>query len=275
MRIARSVTGIVALASSIGLAALYGPVDSAQAAPALPAVNSVAFSGAPGDYTLDIKGSGFGVLRDRVPFTGALPYFAIMDNAQVGHGVWGNTVNHPHPLRYEAWTNSEIIVGGFGGAPGDALQIMIWSPQSRGDVAWAGNVPGGSMTPAITSVTMSGFGRNLTLAITGTGFGAAPGVMPFDGDLNFLRFHDWGQEACEGGIGLMEAGFGGWRVYAPNQVTLRYASWSDTKIVISGFAGAYGSGCDRVLPGDPITVGIWASTDKTDAGPQTAWAGRS
>ena len=151
---------------------------------------------------------------------------------------------------------------------------MIWNPQSAGDTSWAGNVPGGQKHPVIKKVAISGSGRNLKFTITGSGFGSAPRHLPFTGDLSFLRFYDWGQVACENNLGLFEAGFSAWGQYAADPATLRYTSWTSTKIVVSGFAGAYNSGCNRALPGDPITIGIWASGDSADTGPQTAWAGR-
>jgi hypothetical protein len=253
------------------LSALVVPAAAAApVAPSGPVITSVNFSGAVGDYSVTINGSGFGAYRGTIPFTGLLPYLCILDNAQIGHGEYGCVANS---LTFEHWSATRIKVGGFAGNPGDAVQIAIWSPQSTGEVAWAGNVPGGPKRPAVSSVSVSGSGKNLKFVITGTGFGKAPAKMPHTGDLNFLRLTDWGQQVCDGITGLFEAGFSGWGINPPDTITVRYASWSATKIVVDGFSGTYGAACSTALAGDPITIGIYASGDTSDAGPQTAWAG--
>ena len=56
-----------------------------------PQINSVHFSGSPGNYTLTIKGSGSGSPVVSLPFTGDVSNFRIGDAAQVGHGEWGYT----------------------------------------------------------------------------------------------------------------------------------------------------------------------------------------
>jgi hypothetical protein len=96
-------------------------------------VKSVRFSGSAGNYTVTINGSGFGVYRGTLPFTGNIPYLCIVDNAQVGNGTYGCFEN---TLTVESWIGSKITVGGFGGSPGDAVEIAIWSPQSTGEVVW-------------------------------------------------------------------------------------------------------------------------------------------
>ena len=56
-------------------------------------------------------------------------------------------------------------------------------------------------------------------------------------------------------------------------VTLRYRSWTDTKIVINGFSGSYGTACSKVQPGDPVAVSLWNTNDRVETGPQTAKRG--
>jgi hypothetical protein len=247
--------------------------DTASAALSSAVVKSVRFSGSAGNYTVTINGSGFGVYRGTLPFTGNIPYLCIVDNAQVGNGTYGCFEN---TLTVKSWTGSKITVGGFGGSPGDAVEIAIWSPQSTGEVAWGGNIAG-NLGTAISSVAVSGSGRNLKFIISGSGFGKAPVKMPYTGDLNFVRLIDWGQLECvdSDSDGLFEAGFSAWGIYTADTVWVRYASWSNTQIVINGFGGEYGAGCAKALAGDPIAIAIYASHDTSDAGPQTAWAGRA
>jgi hypothetical protein len=263
--------GILVAVSAVMLSALVVPAAfAAPVAPSGPVITSVNFSGPVGDYSVTINGSGFGTYRGTIPFTGLLPYLCILDNAQVGHGEYGCVAVS---LTFEHWSATRIKVGGFAGNPGDAVQIAIWSPQSTGEVAWAGNVPGGPKRPAVRSVSVSGSGKNLKFVITGSGFGKAPAKMPHIGDLNSLRLTDWGQLVCNGVPGVFEAGFSGWGINPPDTITVRYASWSATKIVIGGFSGTYGAACSTALAGDPITIGIYASSGTSDAAPQTAWAG--
>jgi hypothetical protein len=268
----RSTFGRILIAGSLTLLGTLGvPAASASAAAQSgPVISSVSFSGSVGDYTVTIKGSGLGTLRGTLPVTGTLPYLCILDNAQVGHGTYGCGDNS---LTFEHWTPTRITVGGYAGQPGDAVQIAIWSPQSTGEVAWAGKVPGGPAGPVISTVTVFGSGGSLKFTISGTGFGKAPVKMPDTGNLNFLRFTDWGQLECAGSPGLFEAGFAGWGINPTDTVTVKYASWTSTQIVIDGFSGSYGSECNVALSGDPVTIGIYASSDTSDTGPQTAWAG--
>jgi hypothetical protein len=263
------VLGTTAASLVPAVASAHGGTASAALSSAV--VKSVRFSGSAGNYTVTISGSGFGVYRGTLPFTGTIPYLCIVDNAQVGDGTYGCYEN---TLTVDSWTGSKIKVGGFGGSPGDAVEIAIWSPQSTGEVAWAGNIAG-NLGTAISSVAVSGSGRNLKFTINGSGFGKAPVKMPYSGDLNFVRLTDWGQLECGGNDGLFEAGFSTWGFYTADTVWLRYASWSNTQIVINGFSGEYGAGCAKALAGDPIAIAIYASRDTSDGGPQTAWAGRA
>ena len=50
-----------------------------------------------------------------------------------------------------------------------------------------------------------------------------------------------------------------------DEVTLNVADWTDTEIVVTGFAGAYGQHWWKLNPGDQIEVAVW--NPQTDAGP--------
>jgi len=73
---------------------------------------------------------------------------------------------------------------------------------------------------------------------------------------------------------LSETNFLDWNVTNPTQfnipwgarwvaqgirdtITLNYASWSDTQIVINGFSGAYGANGLTVSPNDPWLICLW------------------
>jgi serine/threonine protein kinase len=237
-----------------------------------PKINSVEFRENAGSYTLTINGRGFGIIPGQtLPFHGDTSFFRIMDGAQIGFGEWGFS-GDAKALIYESWSDTQVQVAGLVAQPGDAVQIALWNPTSGKGATWGGNISGGLEIPKITLVTFSGAGQNLQITIRGSGFGNAPVSMPYSGDLNQfilgnLRTH------CGGGSALFEAGARRWGHGSPDSLTLNYQSWSDNRIVISGFAGSYGQGCDTVQNGDPMTITIWNSSASDQNGPQTAWGG--
>ncbi len=246
-------------------------ITLAFAASGSPVITGVSFSGSPGNYTLTVKGSGFGSFRGSFPFYGDSSYFRMADAAQLGFGEWGYD-GDAYGLIYDSWSDSQIVVSGFGGQSGDAIALGVWNPSSGLGATWGGNVPDSAAAiPQITSVSFSGSGQNLKIIVQGSGFGNAPVTMPFTGDLNYFIFDD-ARTQCGGGSTLFEAGTTAWG-HRTDSVTLNYESWSDTEIVIDGFAGTYGQGCATVENGDPVTIEIWNSSDASQTGPQTAWGG--
>lgn len=225
--------------------------------------------GSTGNYCLTIAGKGFGEPTVTLPYTGDVSNFRIADEAQVGHGEWGYTGN-ANVLNYQAWSDTSITVCGLGASPGDAILPALWNASSGEGVTWGGNVP---VHAQISSVSLSGSGENLKITVKGSGFGTAPVTMPFTGDLNYFRFFDF-RTHCGAISSLFEAGFDGWGIQSPDAVTLKYRSWSDSRIVVSGFAGAYGTGCATYETGDPVLIVIYNTSDTSDTGSQTAWGNR-
>ncbi|MEM4067534.1 MAG: hypothetical protein QXV17_11835 [Candidatus Micrarchaeaceae archaeon] len=235
-------------------------------------ISSVQITGSAGDYIVTVSGSGFGNLNVSLPYYGDLPYFRIGDSAQVGHGEWGYS-GDANELNYVSWQNDQIVVSGFGGNPGDAIGIALWNPQTSAGATWGGNVPGGpSNEPVISSVQFSGSGENTSIVVSGNGFGNSPIAMPFTGDINYFGFGDFGNHSSAGSS-KFSAGNSGWGVVGSDSVTLRYLSWSNTKIEISGFSGTYGQGSAVLSQGDPVLIVIWNSSDSSYTGPQTMWGG--
>jgi uncharacterized protein (TIGR03437 family) len=231
-----------------------------------PQITAVQFSGNSGAYTLTITGSGFGNPTVTLPYTGDVSNFRIGDDAQIGFGEWGYT-GDANVLGYESWTDTSVTVSGFGGSPGDAIIIALWNASSGVAATWGGTVPTTASGPRITSVQLSGTGQNLQIVVKGSGFGSAPMAMPFTGDLNYFWFLDFQSQH------RFEAGSQRWNVVGPDSVSLNYASWSDSQIVIAGFAGTYGQGSAIYQAGDAIAVAIWNTSDTSFTGPQTAWGG--
>jgi serine/threonine protein kinase len=228
-----------------------------------PVVSAVSFSGTPGSYTLTITGSGFGPPPGTTPFTGTAPNFRIADSAQIGHGEWGYD-GDANQLAYQSWTNSQIVVGGLGASPGDALVLVLWNSATGKGVSWGGDVPPVPPGPQIKSVTFSGSASDPEITITGRGFGPAPQPMPYTGTLQNFILSDWRiYPAGNGPSGTWSSG-----------VTEAFRSWGDNKIVISGFGGVFGTYPNILKSGDPVTIQIWSPASGFDTGPQTAWAGR-
>ena len=123
-------------------------------------------------------------------------------------------------------------------------------------------------------MAFSGAGANLQITITGTGFGAAPPGVPGNTDIPFLNFLDWnvknpGQDNFPWAAGWQAQGI-------TDTVTLKYASWSDTQIVATGFGGAYGTDGFAANKKDPYLILLWTppGVNPGSTGPQTAIGGR-
>jgi hypothetical protein len=274
MRVVRKTRVLVAVVSVVAMAKVVGQSSPASAVGGnRPLIHSVTFSGTAGDYTALVRGSGFGTPTVSLPYSGDVSNFRIGDNAQFGQDEWGYT-GDTNVLRYTVWSGSEVEVSGLGAEPGDALVVAVWNALTGRGATWAGDVPPVSAgAPKITSVSFSALGTpvDLHVVVKGEGFGPAPTALPLVGDLNWFYFWD-GRAHC----GTSAAFAAGGRYFgdAPaDAVTLRYRSWSDTKIVIGGFAGAYGVGCSKVQSGDPVAISVWSTADTSETGPQAARKG--
>jgi len=238
-----------------------------------PLIHEVTFSGTSGDYTVTVRGQGFGGPTEALPFTGTVANFRVGDDAQGAGGEWGYT-GDARLLRYLVWTPSEVEVSGLGAHAGDALVVALWNAATRRGVSWGGNAPPvDAGAPVIRSVGFSSLGTpvDLRIVVKGSGFGPAPRALPYVGDLDAFSFWD-GRAGC-GSSTAFTAG-GSYFGQAPaDVVTLRYQSWTDTKIVVGGFRGAYGTGCALLRTGDPVAVSVWNSGDGAITGPQTAKRG--
>jgi hypothetical protein len=83
-----------------------------------------------------------------------------------------------------------------------------------------------------------------TITIRGSGFGTRPA---YTGDSDAIRVSD-----------LTRNWNAGWaNDPGGDKVTLSVASWTDTRIVIAGFGGAYGSEQNSVAAGDNLSFQVW------------------
>jgi hypothetical protein len=224
---------------------------AAASAGTLPKIQSVAFTGKPGNYTATITGTHFGPVPEGIPCSACQPL--VLQIADLASQPAQQIIN------VTDWSDTSITVTGIAIAKGDALRIAVYN-QTVGNVgAWGGRVSPSKGTPRIGSIIPSGSGQSLTLTINGSGFGDAPDVIGQNTDSPFFVFTDY--NALEPGTDGFpwNAGFCG--ANDCNGVTIGYVSWTDTQIVVSGFGSEYGGTSNwEVNPRDAFCVGIWPST---------------
>jgi hypothetical protein len=110
-----------------------------------------------------------------------------------------------------------------------------------------------SLAPVVTGVT--GFSPDLDrpIVISGHGFGEQ---APFSGDTPYLMISDVSRGWNAG------SNRGEW---IPNVVTVNVTSWTDDRIVISGFPSGYGQQGWSFGAGDTVGIQVW--NPQTGAGP--------
>jgi hypothetical protein len=208
-----------------------------------PRIASVTFTGTNADLTITISGSGFGQAPLGVPCKScATPYLNI-----------GGRIGCSDAYNIASWKDQKIILRGFQGNPGGNVIVAVENPQNRSLGVFAAMIPTSvvvASSPTIQSVVFSGSGRNLHLIIIGSGFGNTPPGVPGNQNSPFFAFIDhpfnlarqWvaGYTSCGGA----------------DAVTLKYASWSARRIVISGFGSNYGKENWEVKPGDIVAIAI-------------------
>lgn len=101
--------------------------------------------------------------------------------------------------------------------------------------------------PSISNVVVAGLGVNTSIVIVGSNFGSTPRPAS-------ITFSDTFNNWSANGTG--------------STVTMKISSWSATKIVIAGFAGAYGQGNYVAQPGDSYAIKIVGPNGKS-----ASWSG--
>jgi hypothetical protein len=229
-------------AACIGLSAMALLTCSNLALAANPAITSVTFTGANVDLQVVASGTGFGQAPPGVPCTKCgTPYLKVVD----GRGDLCQVFN------IVSWSDTQVVFSGLHGAPGDAVLVFLTNPQNHlVGISKGVNIPNTITlaSPTIKSVSFAGgIGRNLKMTIVGSGFGASPPNLPFAGDLPFFAFVDRPFEATEWVAGYTQGIF-------HDAVTLKYAFWSPTKIIILGFEGSYGQNVFKISSKDPVEI---------------------
>jgi len=240
----------------------------------VPTFSPTVISGSSGNYSIALSGYSFG--SSLCSGSGQdCAYFRIGNptcNKTNPGGCEAGYLGDAYTVNFDSWTDDQIQISGYTvGQPGDAIEVGIWNSQNETDgTVWAGNIlPVQPGTPQIYSVVFSGIGKSLHVTIYGTGFGSAPAGVPCASGCytGFLRFGDYAYHSFTGQCGAcFYAGFTG------STITVKYTSWSNTKIVLSGFAGTYGEDSLVVNHGDPVAIDVWSNTGNGLLA--TAWSGR-
>jgi hypothetical protein len=242
-----------------------GAPRDASAAGVVPVVTQVRFVQRDGGLAARIYGTHFGKSPVKLPCNGCtitelqLFYF-------VGDDESAQSVN------IKSWTDSYIELTGLTGTPGTTTIFAIKNDSlGKGGrtVAATANVPGGTKGPKIRRITLLHDHKNLKVIVDGRGFGAAPAGIPGDIDTDYFQLWIW---VTNGDVHNYpwSAGHGG------NTVTLKYVSWTDSRIVAAGFGPEYRGGSEDWVarPGDAVAVTLYNNPGGGAFGPSTGMASR-
>jgi hypothetical protein len=252
----------------VGRAAAFIPflVAATAAAAAPPHIAKIVFTATGGTFSATVTGTNFGAAPAGVPCTNcAIPEFSFVD---------GSHLVTPVPYNITAWSNTSITLTGISATGGDAVFATVTNDALKNLGSWGGNLPGKGKKPKITKVAFSGAGANLQITITGTGFGAAPAGIPGTTDVPYLEYLEWNIKHRAQYNYPWGAGWNGQGI--TDTVTFKYASWTDTQIVVNGFGGAYGTDGFNAIKGDPFVLLLWQTPGIVagSTGPQTGKGGR-
>jgi hypothetical protein len=206
-------------------------------------IANVAFRGTNAALEVTIFGSGFGLPPSGVPCTScSTPFIQI-----------GGRIGCFDSYNILSWSQTTISLSGLQANPNNSIVVKVTNPQNKTVGILAAVTPNqiGLSSPTIESVTFAGRGKNLKITITGSGFGRAPPGVPGESILPFLSFIDHPFDLTQWQAGYEGCGNG-------DAVALDYASWSNTKILISGFGRGYGREKTNwtVAPGDIVTIAV-------------------
>lgn len=108
--------------------------------------------------------------------------------------------------------------------------------------------------PSIRKISAIKAEQYQNIVISGSGFGT---MQPYNGDSGYLQILD---TTGHWSAGLLNSS-------QDDTVTLDVASWSEKKIVITGFTGGYGESYWVLHKGDNLEINVWNA--QTHNGPAT------
>jgi hypothetical protein len=209
-------------------------------------IASVTFQGTNAALGVTIFGSGFGFPPPGVPCTScSTPFIQI-----------GGRIGCFDSYNIVSWSQTTIVLSGLQANPNNTIVVTVTNPQNKTTGVLSTVTPSriGLSLPKIGSVSFAGSGKTLQMTITGSGFGTAPLGVPSEFILPFFSFIDQPFDSSQ-----WQAGYSG--CGNADSVALDYASWSNTKILISGFGTKYGRGPHgqrnwTVATGDIIAIAV-------------------
>jgi hypothetical protein len=111
-----------------------------------------------------------------------------------------------------------------------------------------------AQTPEITSFSAISTQQTQTIAITGSGFGTQG---PYAGNSLYIEFFDFTAGWAAGYSGPCYNGHVYYGGTCSDAVNLVVQSWTDSKIVLGGFSGAWGSNGWTLANGDQAQISVW------------------
>jgi len=237
------------------LAASFAALSAgAQAATKLPHISGVAVTAATdGSYTAVLHGTNFGAAPADVPCNSCMPAELQVVNM--------NTQPYPQTINVTSWSSSAITITGVAASSGDPIRVAVYNATAGNTAAIGGRIGKARGVAKISAITTSGSGQNLVITITGSGFGPAPAGIGTNADSPFLVVTDFNAQAPYSNGFPWNAGYCGGSDC--DGVTVNYASWSNTQIVINGFGSSYGNTW-QVNPLDSLCVGVWPSSSTSN-----------
>lgn len=115
---------------------------------------------------------------------------------------------------------------------------------------------GTCFTQSITSVSQISTQQSQSIVIAGTGFGTQ---SPYTGNSTYIAFFDLTKAWQAGYAGPCPAAFGSCQGNSTlnDLVTLEVDSWSNSTIVLGGFAGSWGANSWTLSSGDEVQIYVW------------------
>ena len=222
---------------------------------AAPSITNVTFTatatGKTGNtYVATISGAGFGPAPAGVPCTACSPNELQVVN--MSGAKW------PETLDITAWSDTAISVSGLTALSKDSLIISVYNDTLGTGGAIGVSASGHTLGPHIKKIIASGSGQSLQITISGKGFGPAPAQVGQNTNSPYMLVTDFNNASTGFGGAAWHAGFCG--AAQCDGVTMGYASWSDTKIVMSAFGPNYGNSNWVSNPGDAYCVTAWPTT---------------
>jgi hypothetical protein len=243
---------------------LFGIVHSAYANTA-PTISKLRLVQKPNGITVKIFGAHFGTSPVKLPCKNCniteLKLYFFVGNPQ-----------GPQVLDIKQWTDSYIEMTGLVGTPGNTAVIAIKNDslgKAGKTVDATVNLPGGPTGPKIRRVSFRREHKRLKVIVEGRGFGVAPAGIPGNIDTTYFQLWIWVTGGGESNYPWSAGHYG-------NGVTMNYESWTDSRIVISGFGSYYHDGGEGWVarPGDAVAVTLSNNPGGGDVGPSTGKASR-